>query len=279
MPVVCPVCSAENPRILIRDRFEKQNAYLRCRTCGSGFSLMRVENISEAATVHTAVYYTPENEGAATVAEAEKYFLSQLQKFKSSGKLLDVGCGRGKWMHYIREHTRFQVEGVEPSEEAAAYARNAFDLPVITGDLNSASFPESSFDIVYIRHVLEHITEPRTFLAEIRRILKPGGICVVHVPNDASITNAMKRILYRIGFTGEFGSLFYPLHVTGFTPYSLNTLFRNDGFRLLAQRTISKIQRTYEFPLNRKDIPLLPAASLEWMLGKGNLLMGWYEKQ
>lgn len=148
-----------------------------------------------------------------------------------------------------------------------------------TGDLHSAAYPDGVFDVVYLRNVLEHITAPRELRDEIRRILKPGGICAVHVPNDASITNSLKRALYRAGLIREYGSLFYPLHVTGFTAHSLDRFFRDAGFRCAARETLSKVQRAYEFPLTRQDIPLLPAAALELLLGRGNLLLGWYERE
>lgn len=279
MSDTCPVCGSGDTRFLGRDRFDTRNRYLRCRSCGSGFSLLRVHDITEAASLHTSAYFTVDNDGYTPVPVAEAHFLARLLGLKSSGRLLDVGCGRGRWLKYIREHSRFQVEGVEPSPEAAAYGREIYGLTVVTGDLHSSAYPDGIFDVVYLRNVLEHIAAPQELRDEIHRILKPGGICAVHVPNDASITNTLKRALYRTGSIREFGSLFYPLHVTGFTPRSLDRIFRDGGFRRAARETLSKVQRAYEFPLTRQDMPLLPAAALELLLGRGNLLLGWYERE
>lgn len=277
--VRCPVCSSDQSRFLARDRFHERNRYFRCGVCGSGFSELRVQSVAESAELHTSAYYTPENEGFRPVPAAERHFLRRLLALKPSGVLLDVGCGRGDWLRYIKEHSPFRVEGVEPSPEASDYARRVQKLDVRTGDLQSAAYPDASFDVVYLRNVLEHVAEPRELIPEIRRVLLPGGICAVHVPNDASITNALKRRLYRAGLIGEFGSLFYPLHVTGFVPGSLDRLFRDAGFVRRAGETLSKVQRAYEFPLTRLDLPLLPAAFMELLTGKGNLLMGWYERR
>ncbi len=278
MPDTCPICGSDKTRFLTCDRFNQRNRYLRCDACGSGFSFLRVYDIEEVSSIHTLAYFTAENEGAAPVPAAETHFLKRLLALKSSGRFLDVGCGRGRWLNYVRENSDFQVEGVEASSEASAYAREKYNLTVTTGELRSAGYPDGAFDVVYLRNVLEHIATPRDLRDEIHRILKPGGICVVHVPNDASVTNYLKRAFYRAGLIPEFGSLFYPLHVTGFTPHSLNHLFCSAGFRRARSETISKVQPAYEFPLTHRDLPLLPAAALELLLGRGNLLLGWYER-
>ena len=272
----CPVCTSTDHTILAADRFDTANHYLRCRECGCGFSERRVMSAAESARIHTTQYYTPDNEGTRQVPAAEAHFLSRLRALVPAGRLLDIGCGRGHWLHYIGSHSTCEVEGVELSDAAGQSARNEYGLQIHIGDLESAAYPDATFDVVYLRHVLEHIADPRAMAADIRRILAPGGICAVHVPNDASITNTLKRRAYRAGLISEFGSLFYPLHVTGFTPSSLDRLFMDAGFECRARETISKVQRTYEFPRTRGDLALLPAAACELILGRGNLLLGWY---
>jgi len=276
--VSCPVCGSTGTRVLARDRFDSRNRYLRCRSCGSGFSLLRVHDVAVTADIHTTAYYSPDREEFREVPAAEAYFLRRLLAWKVSGRLLDVGCGKGRWLQYIRDHSGFDVEGVEPSEEAAGYARKERGLDVRIGDLASAGYPDGSFDVVYLRNVLEHVAEPRALVGKIRRILKPGGVCAVHVPNDGSVTNILKRVLYRTGCIREFGSLFFPLHVTGFTPRSLDLLFRQTGFAPVARETIAKVRRVYEFPFVPLDFLLLPAAVAEHLTGRGNLLIGWYAR-
>jgi SAM-dependent methyltransferase len=276
--ISCPVCGSIGARVISRDRFNERNRYFRCSACGCGFSALRVYGVAETADIHTSAYYAPEHEEFREVPAAEAFFLARLLALKSAGRLLDVGCGRGRWLRYIRDHSAFDVEGVEPSGEAAEYARKERGLEVRTGDLASAGYPDAVFDVVYLRNVLEHVAAPHELVREVGRILKPDSICAVHVPNDASITNALKRALYRAGCIRECGSLFFPLHVTGFTSRSLDLLFRGAGFLRIGLVAISKIQRIYEFPLTPLDIPLLSAALLEYLSGRGNLLVGWYER-
>ena len=277
--ISCPVCGSGYFTIIAPDRFEPRNRYLRCTGCGSGYSALRAAAPGETARIHTEAYYSSEHDITREVPAAEAHFLERLRRFASPGRLLDVGCGRGRWLAYLRDHSHFTVEGVEPSPEAAEHARKERGLNVRTGDLMSAGYQDETFDVVYVRNVLEHIAEPRTFVGEIHRILRSGGVAVVHVPNDASITNAIKRPLYRAGKIPECGSLFYPLHLTGFTPRALDLLLREAGFGKLGGEIPSKAHRTYEFPLVSQDLPLLPVALLERLSGKGNLIIGWYVRK
>ncbi len=276
--IICPVCGCAFTREIAPDRFEPRNRYLRCFGCGCGYTTLRVNDIDEAARIHTAAYYTPEQDELREVPAAEAHFLARLKRFAASGRLLDAGCGKGRWLQYLRDHSAFKVEGWNP-RPAAEHARKERGLDVRTGDLFSASYPEGTFDVVYLRNVLEHVAEPRTLAGEIHRILKPGGIAAVHVPNDASLTNAVKRPLYRLGKIPECGSLFFPIHLTGFTTRALDFLFQTAGFERLGGETLSKAHRVYEFPLVSGDIPLLPVACLELLTGRGNLILGWYARR
>jgi SAM-dependent methyltransferase len=277
--IPCPVCGCAYTSEIAQDRFEPRNRYLRCIGCGCGYSARRVSDIDEAARIHTAAYYSPAQDEFRAVPAAEAHFLARLTRFVSSGRLLDVGCGKGRWLQYLRDHSSFRVEGVEPSPEAAEHARHERGIDVRTGDVFSASYPDETFDAAYLRNVLEHMAEPRALVKEIRRILKPGGVAAVHVPNDASFTNAVKRPLYRSGKIPECGSLFFPIHLNGFTTRALDILFREAGFDRLGRETLSKAHRAYEFPFVSGDIPLLPVACLESITGRGNLILGWYARR
>ena len=167
----------------------------------------------------------------------------------------------------------------EFSEEASLYAHTHYGLDVITGDITSAGFSPGSFDVIYLRHVLEHVTHPVKFISEVHRLLKTGGICIVHIPNENSLTNDLKRILYRMGLIAECGSLFYPLHVNGFTPASLTGILGKCAFTTCALITVSKVRKIYDFPKSFKDMPLLPVAVLESLFSRGNIIVGWFKKE
>ena len=55
------------------------------------------------------------------------------------------------------------------------------------GDLASARFSDGRFDLVTVRHVIEHVPDPRPFMNELTRILRPGGRLVVETPSSAAL--------------------------------------------------------------------------------------------
>ncbi|MEW5989267.1 MAG: class I SAM-dependent methyltransferase, partial [Chloroflexota bacterium] len=104
----------------------------------------------------------------------------------SPGRLLDVGCATGLFLNAMRERD-WQVAGVEPSLNASTYARQTFNLDIYTGTLEEAGLPAAHFDAVTLWDVLEHVIDPKATLAEIGRILKPGGLLVLSLPNPSCV--------------------------------------------------------------------------------------------
>lgn len=102
------------------------------------------------------------------------------------GRLLDVGCATGRFL-YAMQQRGWQVQGVEPTPHAARQAQQDFGLEVAVCLLEEAAYPGASFDVVTLWDVLEHVADPQATLAEVARILRPGGLAVFSVPNPDSV--------------------------------------------------------------------------------------------
>ncbi len=124
------------------------------------------------------------------------------------GRVLDVGCGRGLLLEQFRRRG-WEGQGTELSEQAAAYPRDVLKLPVRIGTLDNLEFPAGHFDAVVMWHVLEHVSDPRVALAAVARVLKPGGIFMVGVPNFGGLEARSCR--------DKWFHLDAPRHLTHFT--------------------------------------------------------------
>ncbi|HUU26186.1 MAG TPA: class I SAM-dependent methyltransferase, partial [archaeon] len=125
-----------------------------------------------------------------------KKYLDRLARFKQSGKLLDLGCGRGEFIHIAQRLGRYECVGLDVSARVAREAKELFGVEVIVGNFNAGLFKDEKFDVVYMRHIIEHIPDPGQFVADIKAVCAPGAVVAVHLPNDLSFSNAFKRFIY-----------------------------------------------------------------------------------
>ena len=77
----------------------------------------------------------------------------------------------------------WEPQGVEVSAPQASYGEARFGLGIHVGTLESAAFPDASFDLVHASHLIEHLCDPAAFLDEVARVLAPGGLLALTTPN------------------------------------------------------------------------------------------------
>jgi 2-polyprenyl-3-methyl-5-hydroxy-6-metoxy-1,4-benzoquinol methylase len=138
-------------------------------------------------------------------------------------RLLDVGCSNGAYLAAMREKG-WEVEGVEFDRDAVEYARNSRSLKVTQGDVENGlgQLAGASFDVVTVWHVLEHAFDPAAALKQIRRVLKPGGVLMLEVPNYASpLASLFKRYWFPMDI---------PRHLYQFTPGTMKMMLAKAGF-------------------------------------------------
>jgi 2-polyprenyl-3-methyl-5-hydroxy-6-metoxy-1,4-benzoquinol methylase len=111
--------------------------------------------------------------------------IAHVLRDRASGRrVIDIGCGRGDAIDYLRAQG-FEVSGIEPSTDMAALAR-ARGLAVSQTTLQAfmSGVEGGGYDAVLLLCVLEHVPDPAATLAAAARLLTPGGLVVVRVPND-----------------------------------------------------------------------------------------------
>lgn len=136
-------------------------------------------------------------------------------------RVLDAGCGSGRTMEDLAELG--EVVGLEPSRPSLEVARARGVGEVVEGSLTHAPFPDGSFDLATTLDVIEHIDDDRRALAELRRLVRPGGYLVVTVPAYPSlwgphdVANQHRRRYTRRGLLDTAGAAgWHPLRTTHF---------------------------------------------------------------
>jgi len=104
---------------------------------------------------------------------------------RSSGRLLDVGCGNGATLRTMRD-LGWKVEGLDPDPLAVQRAQ-ALGLHIQRGSLADCSYSPNRFDAITMVHVIEHLHDPLVHLQQAYRLLKKGGLLVMITPNVASL--------------------------------------------------------------------------------------------
>ena len=145
----------------------------------------------------------------------------------SERKVLEVGGGDGYFAHLLQS-LGCQVTLIDPAPQSCKIARNRGLTKVIQGDLVSGLFPSKQFDVVIIRHVLEHVPNPVDFLLLVREYIRTDGILIVEVPNTDSTLAC-----------GRFQD-FCMEHLSYFSPSTLAHVFLLSKFNIIETFTIEK---------------------------------------
>lgn len=202
--------------------------------------------------------------------------LEAIKRFKSSGRLLDIGAGRGYFVKTVRDEGSFQAEGVELSAHACRFARRWLNLQLHQGDFLGLKFRLKSYEVITLHSTLEHFPDPRPVLKRTVDLLKPGGLLVFSVPNLDSFEFWLSR--------------WTPYPYTGFILEHLNYFNHQLVRRLLKQFSLKSLlitSRHYSPPEPLRLSPLLIGnlakrilEGTDWggRLGWGNVLYVYAQK-
>ena len=224
------------------DNRDERFDIVRCRTCG----LARTSpfpDTAQLASYYSASYYGDGNRKkffgpVEWFAQSEnRQRAGNLEKHGArSGRVLDIGCGRAGFLKALqaRAHDCYGLEipgfPLAPSEPG---------LTLFHGEPEMLGFEGAFFDAVSIWHVLEHTQNPSKVLREISRVLKPGGVLALAVPNFGSTQARL--------FGKNWFHLDLPRHLFHFTEPMLTKMLRDTGLEPVRVSTHSIHQNLYGF--------------------------------
>jgi SAM-dependent methyltransferase len=241
--IQCPACASVDAKFLFEaiDRLHGIPGtfhYVRCRTCGLGF--MNPQVIPADIPNLYPPDYAPHSVQTFLAREIPR---SPIKRLKSrlarwitndpldaslnlgqSSRVLDVGCGSGEFLHRVHRATGAHVFGIDFSPNAQASAQQSFSIPVFVGTIEDYLHNQEPFDLITAWWLFEHVSDPRSFLTSVRRLLKRTGTFLFSVPNLASLNARL--------FRSKWYHLDCPRHLFLYTPKSLRRLLHDSGFRI-----------------------------------------------
>ena len=250
---ICYLCgSTDCSKIHDAIRYNFPPRPFRCNQCGLVFLYPRMSPDKEKE------FYEKEYRSKYEIYKAEelwnKYIAETKQRvarfinlYTKETRLLEIGCASGFFLSEVKSRVG-SVTGVELTKDYVVYARSrGLDIKETLEEI-----PDNAYDLIFMFHVLEHITDPIDYLRHLKQKLSPNGKLIIEVPNVDDILISMYKIKNHLDFYWEIAHNFY------FSKDTLGTVLQRAGY-------------VYDiFPLERYDL----SNHMYWMLygkpgGKG----------
>jgi|SRR3989344_1949297 len=237
----CEICNSENVKFLykLRDRLynidNKMFNLFGCKSCGLLFInpkpsekelskyypenyISKISKKDPRNNLIDLLYRTYFEKGRLPLKILFLPVKNLLRFLPKQGRVLDVGCGDGKFLRYCKNNG-LEVSGVDLYIE-----KPIPELNIKKSDLLSTKFPNKSFDCITLNNVIEHVQNPEEILRECKRILKDNGRLVLNFPSPSSFN-------YRV-FGKDWVSMDTPRHLFLFSIKSIKLLLKRNNMKI-----------------------------------------------
>ncbi len=246
----CPICykkdAAQAGRVLGRD--DRDYDVLQCQQCGLLFvSPFPRLSSKDSEEIYDADYYgsnwgeagrgyfdLEKSESMRREAERQRRVIEN-ETGVIRGNILDIGCGDGRYLGTFAQ-AGWHAVGVEVSREAVERAERQEGVKILHGTVDSTALENATFDVIRMKHCIEHLSFPKETLISVARLLRPGGFLVLDTDNADGLRSRCERLIQRTAgpvanrlvkqimrkdLRRRFGRLSPPIHLLYFSPTSL----------------------------------------------------------
>ena len=260
----CPVCKSTQiqPRLSAKDYTVSGEIFsiVACNNCTHLFT----QNVAQQNEIGR--YYASENyisHSDTQVGLVNKLYhsirkrtlqskkkLIERETQKSTGNILDIGCGTGAFLNTMKTGG-WKITGLEPDETARAKAKTLYGIESQPSN-NIFNLPDNNYDAITMWHVLEHVHQLNEYVQQLKNMLTDKGKIFIAVPNYTS---------YDAQHYGQFWAAYdVPRHLYHFSPDSMKRLVEQHGL------TIKKIKPMWF------DSFYVSMLSEQYKNGKANLI-------
>jgi 2-polyprenyl-3-methyl-5-hydroxy-6-metoxy-1,4-benzoquinol methylase len=206
-----------------------------------------------ASALHDKPYYYL---GGGVPAPLVRYYFSRVGNSSQTGprtgkprRVLDLGCGIGDVGRYAPS-SGVRVYGADIDLRALAVASASERVTAWNAERGGLPFRDGTFDVVIAKDILEHVQQPWDLVAEIGRVLAPGGQAIISVPM------AKPHIVWD-DYT----------HVRGFTRHAITALLRDGGFKVVRIWRMGPVPLSSRLQLMHLVPNVLAIPIFDWLWG------------
>lgn len=242
----CPLCHSSQ----IDKIFEKETIpYFKCTSCNFIFSKplrnANFENKLEDFETSSIQYFQM------NFREDFIALYQWVRKFRTleNARLLDIGCGSGKWVRNLRDES-VEAYGLEPSTALYNHflCHDEFFFNQTVEEYRH-NFPQSKFDIITILDVIEHVDEPLILLENVDLLLKEGGLLFISTPDVGSVIAR---------FLGKKWHFYHKYHLAYFSQKTLDAVVKPLRFNAI----------DFSHKGHRRPLSYIAQYFFEYVLGK-----------
>ncbi len=241
--VNCPFCNSVKSKLHEKFGPELQFTYGECTDCGLIYQNPRPKYDEVFLRDAYEQYFVcdPDFKYIDSNFQLWDKELKEILKYdKEKSAILDIGSCMGDFLKVAQTYYATCV-GIEVAENMARYTEENLKLKVHIGSYVDLKFKEK-YSCVHMSHVIEHIPNPKEWIAKTKSILEPKGILVMSVPNMLSLDRRFKLFLKRIGLRkGAWtDNTRTPDHLFEPTIESTLQFLTSNGFKVLEYYTYSR---------------------------------------
>jgi SAM-dependent methyltransferase len=238
----CPVCHARDARVLFHQVFSafSEGGLLTgydvvvCAECGAAYADgIPAREIFDTYYARMSKYEQSQRSGELSPVDRERFaeVADMLAPhLRPESRIVDVGCATGGLLAELQRRGFKHLLGLDPSPGCATVAKRLYGIEVWTTTIHELTALEERFDVVVLIGVLEHLPELDESITSLTKILKPGGLLYVEVPDASS---------YFEWFSAPYQFLSIE-HVNFFSSTSLSNLLARRGFECVFARKAAR---------------------------------------
>ena len=274
----CNICNNEiSPKILFKNKSAQNPDIVRCPVCKITFIHPQpdskiISDYYNGLYASIAVYDEKKMQDANRSLKAYKKEINKINP--RSDELLDLGCGLGYYSK-AASNAGYIVSSVEQDKVSIKFAKETLKLDnIIEKSIEDFILTtELKVDVIFLRHVIEHVPDPQGLIEGISGMLQPGGILVIETDNNAGIEllfrphslmfymQIYKEKYKKVNFLNLLikrpFAIDYPRHLFAFNMKNLSELLKINGMRVKKKvhyQTGHSVYWPNLQPANRKEI-------------------------